>query len=176
LKGFGIITIQAEKEEDFAATHEINVLAFGQENEARLVKKIREAPDFITELSLVAIKKGKVVGHILFSRITIQSKIGSFPALALAPMAIHPEFQNQGIGSKLVRQGLEHCRNQGYKIVIVIGHPQYYPHFGFSAARAKGLEVSFSVPDEVFMVLELFPDALNGTKGMVTYPPEFLDG
>jgi putative acetyltransferase len=170
-----MITIQPEREEDYTAIHEINVLAFGREDEARLVKKIRERPDFIPELSLVAIKKGEVVGHILFSRITIQSKTGSFPALALAPMAVHPKFQNQGIGSKLVRQGLERCRNQGHKIVVVVGHPQYYPRFGFSSARAKGLEAPFPVPDEVFMVLELGPGALHGSTGMVTYPQEFLD-
>ena len=170
-----MITIQPEKKEDYTAIHEINVLAFGRENEARLVKKIRETPDFIPELSLVAIKKGKVVGYILYSRIIIQSKTGSLPGLALAPMAVHPEFQNQGIGSMLVRQGLERCRNQGYKIVVVIGHPQYYPRVGFSAARTKGLEAPFPVPNEVFMILELFPDALIGIKGMVIYPPEFLD-
>ncbi len=170
-----MIAIQPEREEDYTAIHEINVLAFGRENEARLVKKIREAPDFIPELSLVAIKNGRVVGHILFSRVTIQSKTGSFLALALAPMAVHPEFQNQGIGTELVRQGLERCRNQGHKIVVVVGHPQYYPRFGFSAARAKGLEAQFPVPDEVFMVLEIVPGALRGSTGMVAYPPEFLD-
>jgi len=74
-----------------------------------------------------------------------------------------------------VRQGLERCRNQGHKIVVVVGHPQYYPRFGFSASRAKGLEAPFPVPDEVFMVLEFVPGALHGSTGMVTYPPEFLD-
>ena len=170
-----MIAIQPEREKDYSAIHEINVLAFGRENEARLVNKIREALDFIPELSLVAIKNGRVVGHILFSRIIIQSKAGSFPALALAPMAVHPKFQNQGIGSKLVRQGLERCRNRGHKIVVVVGHPQYYPRFGFSSARTKGLEAPFPVPDEVFMVLELVRGALHDTTGMVTYPQEFLD-
>jgi putative acetyltransferase len=170
-----MIAIQPEREEDYTAIREINVLAFGRENEARLVKKVRERPDFIPKLSLVAIKKEEVVGHILFSPITIQSKTGSFPALTLAPMAVHPKFQNQGIGSKLVRQGLERCRNQGHKIVVVVGHPQYYPRFGFSPARAKGLEAPFLVPDDVFMVLEFGPGALHGPTGMVTYPQEFLD-
>jgi len=170
-----MIAIQPEREKDYTAIHEINVLAFGRENEARLVNKIREALDFIPELSLVAIKNGRVVGHILFSRITIQSKTGSFPALALAPMALHPKFQNQGIGSKLVRQGLERCRNQGHRIVVVVGHPQYYTRFGFSSARAKWLEAPFLLSDEVFMILELGPGALHGSIGMVTYPEEFLD-
>jgi len=150
-----MIAIRPEREGDYIVIHEINVLVSGRENEARLVKKIRERRGFIPELSLVAIKKGEVVGHILFSRITIQSKTGSFPALALAPMAVHPKFQDQGIGSKLVRHGLKCCRNQGHEIVVVVGHPQYYPRFGFTSARAKGLEAPFAVPDKAFMVLEL---------------------
>ena len=105
-----MIKIQPEKGEYDTAIHEINVLGFGLENEARLVENLRKSPDFIPELSLVAVKDKMVVGHILFSRITIQTKIGSFPALALAPMAVHPEFQHQGIGSELVRQGLQQCQ------------------------------------------------------------------
>jgi putative acetyltransferase len=88
-------------------------------------------------------------------------------------MAVHPEFQNRGIGSELVRQGLERCRKLGYKVVIVVGHPTYYPRFGFISARAKGLETPFPVPDEAFMVIELTPGALNGISGMIIYPPAF---
>jgi putative acetyltransferase len=88
-------------------------------------------------------------------------------------VGLHPEFQKQGIGSKLVRQGLERCRNLGYKVVIVVGHPNYYPRFGFTTARAKGLDAPFLVPDEAFVVIELAPGALNGISGMVIYPPAF---
>ena len=112
-----MIKIQPEKREYYTAIDEINVLAFGLENEARLVENLRKSPDFIPGLSLVAVKDKRVVGHILFSRITIQAKIGSFPALALAPMAVHPEFQEQGIGSKLIRQGLSRCRKLGIKLL-----------------------------------------------------------
>ena len=89
------------------------------------------------------------------------------------PVGLHPKFQKQGIGSKLIRQGLERCRNLGYKVVIVVGHPNYYPRFGFTSARAKGLETPFLVPDEAFMVIEVAPGALNGISGMVIYPPAF---
>ena len=121
----------------------------------------------------MAIKEGRVVGHILFSPITIKSERETSPAVALAPMAVHPEFQNQGIGSKLVKEGFEQCRKLGHKIVVVVGHPDYYPRFGFASARAKGLEAPFPVPDEAFMVEELEGEALVGTVGMVEYPPEF---
>jgi len=168
-----MIKIQPEKREYDTAIHEINVLAFGREDEARLVENLRKSPDFIPELSLVAVKDKMVVGHILFSRIAIQTKTGSLSPMSLAPMAVHPEFQKQGIGSKLVRQGLERCRNLGYKVVIVVGHPNYYPRFGFTSARAKGLEAPFLVPDEAFMVIEIAPGALNGISGMVIYPPAF---
>lgn len=99
----------------------------------------------------------------------------NLPALALAPMAVRPEYQNQGIGSELVRHGLRQCRDLGHKVIVVVGHPEYYPRFGFSLARAKGLEAPFPVPDEAFLVLELVPDALEGIKGVVNYPPEFAD-
>jgi len=168
-----MITVQPEREEDYTAIHEINALAFGQENEARLVENLRKRTDFIPELSLVAVKDRRVLGHILFSPIVIQTDKGIFPALALSPMAVHPEFQNQGIGSELLRQGSELCRNQGHKIIVVIGHPTYYPRFGFTSAKVRGLDAPFSVPDEAFMVLELAPGALYDISGMVIYAPEF---
>ena len=168
-----MITIQPEKEKYYTAIHEINVLAFGREDEAELVNKLRRSTDFIPGLSLVALKDGKVVGHILFSPISIRTERSILPTLALAPMAVHPEFQNREVGSELIRQGLERCRNLGHKGVIVVGHPTYYPRFGFTSARAKGLEAPFPVPDEAFMVIELAPGALNGISGMVIYTPAF---
>ena len=88
-------------------------------------------------------------------------------------MAVHPEFQKQGIGSKLVQQGLVRCRKLGHQLIVVVGHPDYYPRFGFTSARAKGLEAPFPVPDEAFMVVELTEGGLNMITGMVRYPPEF---
>jgi putative acetyltransferase len=170
-----MITIQSEKDENHTAIHEINVLAFGRETEAELVENLRKSRDFAPELSLVAIKDRRVVGHILFSPVAIHTNKEIFSALALAPMAVLSAFQNQGIGSQLVRQGLQQCRNLGHRIVIVVGLPKYYPRFGFTAARVKGLEVPFPVPDEAFMVLELAPGAMNGITGMVIYPQEFSE-
>ena len=168
-----MITIRPETAEDYAAIREVNVLAFGREIEAKLVEALRESPDFILELSLVAVEGGRVVGHILFSPLVIETKDGSVPALALGTLAVRPESQNQGIGSKLVREGLERCRSLGHRIGVVIGHPAYYPRFGFSPARARGLEAPFPVPDEAFMVLELVPGALDGVAGIVRYPSPF---
>lgn len=168
-----MIIIRSEKTEDFAAIFEVNKLAFGQENEARLVEAIRRSDNFNSELSLVAIKDEKIVGHLLFTDIIIQTKNENVPALALAPLAVHPDFQNQGIGSQLIQQGLKDSQRLGHKIVVVVGHPNYYTRFGFSPARAKGLEAPFLVPDEAFMVLELAPAALEGIRGMVKYPPAF---
>jgi len=168
-----MITIRPETAEDYAAIHEVNLLAFGQEVEPRLVKNLRRLPDFIAELSLVAVEAGRVVGHILFSPFVIETKDGTVPALTLAPLAVRPEFQNRGVGSELVRDGLERCRILGHKIVVVVGHPEYYPRFGFSPARARGLEAPFPVPDEAFMVLELVPSALDGVAGIIRFPPPF---
>lgn len=168
-----MVIIRPESLEDYAGIHEVNKLAFGQENEALLVQNIRQVANFNPKLSLVAIKNEKVVGHILFSPITIQSPKGNIPALALAPLAVCPEFQNQGIGSQLVKEGLEECQTLGHKVVIVVGHPTYYNRFGFSSATAKGLSAPFPVLDEAFMILELVPGTLNGISGIVKYPAVF---
>jgi len=150
-----------------------NRLAFGQENEARLVENIRRLPNFNSALSLVAIESDRLVGHILFSEIAIAISRGDVTALALAPLAVLPQFQNQGIGSRLVREGLKQCQILGYKVVIVLGHPNFYPRFGFAPAINKGLRSPFSVPDEAFMVLELVPGALTGISGTVKYSSPF---
>lgn len=162
-----------ETADDYAAVHQVNTLAFGREVEARLIEALRESPEFIPELSLVAVEDGRVVGHILFCPLVIETEDGAAPALALGVLAVRPELQKQGIGSQLVREGLERCRSLGHKIVVVIGHPAYYPRFGFSPARERGLEVPFPVPDDAFLVLELVPGALDGLAGTVRYPPAF---
>jgi putative acetyltransferase len=166
-----MVNIEPEREEDYTVIHEINRLAFGQKNEAELIEKLRQSANFIPELSLVAVMGEKTVGHILFSPVAIQTEERLVTALAVAPMAVHPEFQKRGIGSELVRRGLKRCQNLGYEVVIVVGHPKYYPRFGFAPARKKGLEAPFPVSDEAFMAIELAPGALNGISGMVIYPP-----
>lgn len=134
---------------------------------------LRESENYVDGLSLVALKDGKIVGHILFTKITIEPENEDFIALSLAPISVLPEYQRQGIGKKLVSEGLKACRMKGFNIIVVIGHPEYYPKFGFTTARDKGLESSIPVPDEAFMVLELIPESLNDVKGRVVFPAEF---
>jgi putative acetyltransferase len=165
--------VRSENFIEYAGIFEINRLAFGQENEAKLVENIRYLPNFNSALSLVAVEGDRLVGHILFSEIAIVSPQGDVIALALAPLAVLPQFQNQGVGSQLVRAGLKQCQILGYKIVIVLGRPNFYSRFGFVPAIDRGLRSPFSVPDEAFMVLELVPGALNGVSGMVKYPSLF---
>ena len=165
--------IRPETRADHAAIEEVNREAFGREVEARLVENLRRSSSFIPELSLVAARDGSILGHILFCHMAIEMDHGCLSALSLAPLAVRPGYQNLGIGSELVRHGLRQCQALGHKLVVVVGHPNYYPRFGFTSARANGLEAPFPVPDEAFMVLELVPGALNGIRGMITYPPAF---
>jgi putative acetyltransferase len=165
------MVIRAEHAADCAAIRAVNVRAFGRQNEAHLIALLRASTSFIPELSLVAVDAGWVVGHILFSHIHIRTRDRLVPALALAPMAVLPEQQHRGIGSALVRHGLEECLRLGHRIVVVVGHPNYYARFGFSSGRAKGLEAPF--PDAVFMVQELTLGTLDGVRGTVEYPPPF---
>ncbi len=166
-------TIRPETPADRDAIHEVVALAFGREDEAELVEALRQSAAFIPELSLVTAQDGNVIGHVMFSHMSIETPTGTAPALALAPVSVRPEQQNRGIGSRLVREGLERCQALGHRIVIVEGHPAYYPRFGFLPARAQGLEATFPVPDAAFMALELVPGALDGVRGTVRYPPAF---
>ncbi|MCM2465080.1 GNAT family N-acetyltransferase [Methanoculleus oceani] len=164
------VAIRPEAREDYPAVHDLIRRAFGREGEARLVEALRKSPGFIPDLSLVAETDGRVVGHILFSPVRT---IEDGTVLALAPVAVDPSFQRQGIGSALVFQGLAECRRLGYGVVIVVGHPGYYPRFGFVPAREKGFAAPFPVPDEAFMMLELRPGAAETVGGLVLYPPVF---
>jgi putative acetyltransferase len=163
------ITIRPETAADIPATRRVNELAFGSASEANLVDALREKAH--PHISLVAVVEDQVVGHIFFSPVSIES--GPANAMGLAPMAVLPEYQKQGIGSLLVRHGLVEAHRAGFDIVVVLGHPQYYPRFGFFPASQKELRCEYPVPDEVFMVIELEPGALNGKQGLVKYHPEF---
>jgi len=161
--------IRPEIPADHAAIREVNRLAFGGGDEARLVAALR-AGGYV-RVSLVAEEGGRVVGHILFGDLPIVTAVGTVEALALAPLAVLPSHQRRGIGSLLVREGLRACREAGHRIVVVLGHPEYYPRFGFSAGLAWRLKSPFSGP--AFMAAELVPGALEGVGGEVRYPPPF---
>ena len=163
--------LRPEKRTDWTLIHEVNERAFGQPGEADLVDALRGTVEPF--ISLVAEGDGRVVGHILFAPVTIESDDGASQAMALGPMAVLPEYQRQGIGSQLVRAGLEECRAIGQFVVFVLGHAGYYPRFGFEPARPKGLTCQWDVPDEAFMVAELQAGALAGRRGLVRYAPPF---
>ena len=166
-----MIIIREESLEDIAAIRQVNEQAFNQPDEAALVDLLRAHGK--VSFSLVAVDDDRILGHILFSPVTIEQTAKTVSAIGLAPMAVLPEFQNQGIGSLLVRRGLEECRKAGHDCVVVLGHPEYYPRFGFVPASKYGIKSEFDVRDEVFMVLELYEGALSGCKGTVKYQPEF---
>lgn len=169
-----MITIRQENPSDITAIHALNKIAFdGREAEPRLVDDIRNSENFIPELSLVAEQRGQILGHILLSRIHIETENGSIPALALAPMAVLPAYQKQGIGSDLVRRALSVSKSLGHGIVIVLGHSSYYPRFGFSADAAKSLECPYGNCGTAWMACELITGALQGIHGRVVYPPAF---
>jgi putative acetyltransferase len=166
-----MISIRHERPGDAHAIRFVLEEAFGQSNEANLVEALRHRGALT--LSLVALRENEVVGYILFSPVTIESGGSSFNAIGLGPMAVLPPYQGKGIGSQLVRIGLEQCRQAGHEIVVVLGHPDFYGRFGFVPTRYRGIRCEFDVPDDVFMVMELRQGALAGRGGLVRYQPEF---
>jgi putative acetyltransferase len=163
------LVIRPETTADRTSIREVNIPAFGREDEARLVEALRDGGHSLA--SLVAEEGGQVVGQILFSELPIATEEGTVEALSLAPMAVLPSRQRLGIGSLLVREGLRACRESGHRIVVVLGHPECYPRFGFSAKMGVRLRSPFSGP--AFMALELVPGALDGVEGEVRYTPPF---
>ena len=163
--------IRVESPSDIGSIHEVNTLAFESSAEAELVDRLRDAGALT--LSLVAEAEGRIIGHIAFSPVRISSGSSETEAIGLAPMSVRPEFQRSGIGSQLVRRGLETLRETGFELVVVLGHPAYYPRFGFEQADSHGITCEFDAPVEAFMVMELRDGALEGVHGKVRYRPEF---
>lgn len=165
--------LRPETPADLPAIWEVNRQAFERPNEAGLVDALRGR--YEPFISLVAEIDGTVAGHILFTPVQVRADEGrDFHLLSLAPMAVLPAHQGQGLGSALVHRGLELCRESAYPAVVVLGHPGFYPRFGFRPARPQGIRPPYpDLPDEVFMLLELQPGGLAGRTGTVIYPPEF---
>jgi putative acetyltransferase len=164
------VSIRHEFPHDRSAIHVVDLEAFGGRDEALIVDRLRA--DGLVLSSLVAEIGGVVVGHALFSRLPIRTEAGDRAAVALAPMAVRPSLQRQGIGTALCVAGLESCRELGERLVVVLGHAHFYPRFGFSPATAASLRAPFSGPE--FMALELTPGAIREFEGgTVLYPPAF---
>lgn len=167
------ILIKSETEKDYRDITKVNNLAFGLSSEGLLVENLRLNTDFIKDLSLVAEFENKVIGHILFFPIKIVEGETKHSSLALAPMSVLPEFQNKGVGSKLVTEGLKIAKDLGHPSVIVLGHKNYYPKFGFEPASKWGIKSPFDIPDDVFMAFKLKEEGLKNISGVVKYPKEF---
>ncbi|WP_336785656.1 GNAT family N-acetyltransferase [Paenibacillus sp. MMO-177] len=173
------LTIRQEMPGDYSRTEIVVRKAFAKlevsdQDEHNLVARIRSADSFIPELSLVAELNDEIVGHVLLSGITIRYGEEESVSLALAPVSVHPEYQDRGIGSKLIREALQRAEALEYPSVIVLGHPEYYPKFGFEKASKWGIRAPFEVSDDVFMALELKKNSLK--SGVVEYPSVFFSG
>jgi putative acetyltransferase len=162
--------IRAEEQRDWAAVHAVNVSAFETPAEANLVDALREQAQPL--VSLIAEDNGAIVGHIMFSPVSLSGNT-VLKIMGLAPMAVAPEHQRKGIGSALVRAGLEQCKQLGIGAVVVLGHPTYYPRFGFLSSTSFGIGCEYEVPEEVFMVVELEAGFLRSASGKVKYHAAF---
>lgn len=169
------ITTRQEIPKDYSAITNINNLAFNQPQEGLLIEKLRKREEFIPELSLLAFVDEEPVGHILFFPVNIQTDAGPIPSLSLAPMAVLPDFQKKGVGKKLIEAGKSKANELNYGAIIVLGHPEYYPRFGFEMARKWNIRSPWNVPDEAWMAIELKDGALKNCEGMVVFPPEYYE-
>ena len=165
------LTIRLEGKEDFSAIRRINRKAFDTDAEANLVDALRKSN--VEIISLVAEYNDIPVGHILFSEVRLDGHCPDIRLSGLAPMAVLPENQRKGIGSQLVVEGIKACRLAGYSAVVVLGHPQFYPRFGFMPSVNFKIRSEFDVPDDVFMIKELRKDALTNCSGTIMYHAAF---
>ena len=160
--------VRREESKDFARVFELNSQAFEGDTEARLVEALRKNPECI---SLVAEIDGQVVGHIAFSPLTLNDEATAY--LGLAPMAVIPDRQRTGLGSALIKEGIARAAASGIEAIFVLGHPSYYPKFGFEPAKRSGFACEYPDADDAFMALELRPGSLAGKSGLIKYGPEF---
>jgi putative acetyltransferase len=164
--------IRPETDADREALHQLNVSAFPAAAEAELVDALRAQG--AASVSLVAESDGKIRGHILFSPVTLDTAPG-LKLAGLAPMAVHASVRREGIGSALVKAGLRACREAGYGAAVVLGHPDYYPRFGFVPARDFDIGCEYDVPDDAFMATELEAGYLSAASGTIAYHPAFAE-
>jgi putative acetyltransferase len=164
------IEVRLEDSADASQVRRVNEQAFGRPGEAALVDALRGGQD---TLSLVAVSDASVVGHVFFTPVRIETSRGTFLATGLGPMAVAPAWQRRGVGTALVRAGVETCRRRGDGMIVVLGHPDFYPRFGFVRASTRGLRFEHPVPDAAFMVLELRAGAREARRGVVRYHPAF---
>lgn len=165
------LVVRDEAEGDRERIAAVERAAFEGAGEAELVDALRAAGALV--LSLVALVDGEIVGHVAFSPVTIEGSGPCASAMGLAPMAVVPAWQRRGVGARLVTEGLDRLRAAGHRAVVVLGHPEYYPRFGFERASRFGLRWEHPAPDAAFMALELVPGGLGGIAGIVRYRPEF---
>jgi len=169
------ISIRKESLSDFGSIREVNNQAFNQKQEGELVENLRENPDFVPELSLVASDGNKIIGHILFFPVTIVGEKETILSLSLAPLAVLPQYQKKGVGGALIKEGLRIAKEMGYHSVVVLGHPDYYPKFGFQKASNWSIKEPFGAPDEAMMAMELKDNSLRFGGGMINYPRVYYD-
>jgi len=166
-----MIKIREEGPEDFIVIKEINDLAFGQEQESKIIDSLRKNCNNL--LSIVGVDDGKVVGHIMFSPVIIDASEKPVWGMGLGPMAVLPEYQRKGIGSALVKEGISILRDRNCPFIILVGHPEYYPRFGFKKSSLYGIKCQWEVPEEAFMILVLDESAMSGVSGTAKYRDEF---
>lgn len=171
LKGAVQVSIREEKPEDVVAIHQVNEEAFGQHQEGRLIDLLRANSGAL--LSLVAAVDRRVVGHILCSPVRVNSGPNELHGAGLGPIAVLPELQRKGIGSKLIAEEINRLRESRCPFIVVLGHPEYYPCFGFVPASRYGVRCQWEVPDEAFMLLPLDVSKLNAMSGLARYRDEF---
>lgn len=176
------LIFRPETTADFSDIRALVAAAFSRSDEARLVERLRRSDAYIPELALVAIAKGEggsegeLLGHLMLTRLPVRlDRGGSLTALALAPVAVRPDSQRRGVGAALVTHALERAAALGFGAVIVLGHPSYYPRFGFLPGSAFGVRCPFDVPGEAFMARELHSGALEGCEGMAVYARAFIE-
>lgn len=166
--------IRFEKPEDIAFIHSVNEQAFGRVSEAKLVDTLRLA--CTDHLSLVADDNGSIIGHLMFTPVVVTDGKQKTEGMGLAPMAVLPSRQRQGIGTQLVDSGLRILKEKGCPFVIVLGHPEYYPRFGFQAASGCNIRTQWDgVPDDAFMILVMDHEAMQNVSGVATFRDEFND-
>lgn len=174
------ITIRQERPEDFKAVFKViekafEALQFSDHKEQFLVERLRKSGAFIPELSMVAEIDNEIIGHILLTKLKIKNDETKFDSLALAPVSVLPDYQRKGIGELLITASHKTAKELGFKSIVLLGHKDYYPRFGYKLAADFGIIFPFDVANENCMVLELVENGLKGVQGTVEYPKEFFE-